>query len=103
MKIRVESDKIVKAVKKLHGIELVLEDVVDALEGIHLILKRPESMEEGDFSGLKEIKVTSQRDYETSAVEYRMSFLLEFLFEEPVPLETRVSALKAFQDFLNRL
>ncbi len=38
MKIKVESEKIVKAVKKLDGIEIVLEDADDAKEAISLIL-----------------------------------------------------------------
>ena len=40
MKIKVESEKIIKAVKKLDGIEIVLENLDDAKEAINLILLR---------------------------------------------------------------
>ncbi len=103
MKIRVDDERIVKAVKKLDGIELVVESEEDALEGIHLILKHPENMGTDRFTRLKEIKVTTNRSYETSAVEYRMRFLLEFVFEDDVSLEERVEAIKAFQGLLNRV
>jgi len=35
MKIKVESEKIVKAVKKLEGIEMVLENAEDAKEALN--------------------------------------------------------------------
>jgi len=37
MKVKVESEKIIKAVKKLDGIEIVLENTNDAKEAINLI------------------------------------------------------------------
>ena len=40
MKIKVESEKIIKAVKKLEDIEIVLENLSDAKEAIQLILSR---------------------------------------------------------------
>ena len=102
MKIRVDDEQIVKAVKKLDGIELVVEGEEDALEGIRLILRRPEHLGTDRFDHLKDIKVTPSRGYETSAVEYRLRFLLEFVFEDQVSLEDRVEAIKAFQGLLNR-
>lgn len=103
MKIRVDGEQIVKAVKKLDGIELVVEGEEDALEGIRLILRRPDHFGTDKFNRLKDIKVTPSRDYETSAVEYRLRFLLEFVFEDQVSLEDRVEAIKAFQGLLNRV
>ncbi|NIR14356.1 MAG: hypothetical protein GWN86_10580, partial [Desulfobacterales bacterium] len=40
MKIRVESEKIIKAVKKLDGIEIVLENADDGKEALNLILRK---------------------------------------------------------------
>ena len=40
MKIKVESEKIVNAVKKLDGIEIVLENPDDAKEAINLIIRK---------------------------------------------------------------
>jgi hypothetical protein len=103
MKIRLDEEQIIKAVKKLDGIELVIETADDALEGIRLILRKPENIGSEDFTRLKDITVTPSRGYETSSVEYRMRFLLEFVFEDDVSLEEKVRAIKAFQAFLDRL
>ena len=100
MKIRVESEKIIHAVKKLNGIEVVLETPEDAKEAINLILGKIGLLKKDAHDVLKDIRVTSSQRYETSAVTYRMIFLLEFLFEEEVPLNSRVDAIREFQEFL---
>ena len=102
MKIRVESEKIVKAVKKLDGIEIVLENAVDAEEALNLVLSKT-GLLEGDHSGKLRIKVTSLQQYETSAVDYKMMFLLEFLFDDDIPLDSRVSMIKTLQEFFKNV
>ena len=101
MKIKIESQKIIKAVKKLEGIEIVLENLEDAKEAIHLILTRTGLFETHADAKLKDVTVTSYQKYETTAVDYKMIFLLEFVFEADVPLETRVSVIKELQGFFN--
>lgn len=103
MKFKVESEKIIKAVKKLDGIEIVLENTNDAKEAINLILKKTDLFKRNDYSKLREVKVTSFQEYKTSAVNYRMVFLLEFLFEDDVSLDTRVSIIKEVQDFFGKI
>ena len=103
MKFKVEGEKIIKAVKKLDGIEIVLENTNDAKEAINLILKKTDLFKRDDYSKLREVKVTSFQEYETSAVNYRMIFLLEFLFEDDVSLDTRVSIIKEVQDFFGKI
>ncbi len=103
MKIRVNDEQILKAVKRLEGIELVVEGEEDALEGIRLILRKPENFGANRFDRLKDIKVSTSMGYETSAVEYRMRFILEFVFEDDVPLDEQVESIKAFQSLLERL
>ncbi|MFP3911982.1 MAG: hypothetical protein ACLFUT_07880 [Desulfobacteraceae bacterium] len=101
MKIKVAADKIVKGVQKLEGVEIVVENPQDAREGIDLILDKTGIKK--DLEGtLKDIKTTAFQSYETSAVDYKMMFLLEFVFEDPVPLDTRVSAIRALQSFLEK-
>jgi hypothetical protein len=103
MKIKVESEKIIKAVRKLDGVEIVLENVDDAKEAIDLILRKTELINTEDYAKLKEVKVTSFQEYKTSAVDYKMVFLLEFLFEEKVSLDTKVSVLKEVQRFFEKI
>ena len=103
MKIKAEGEKIIKAVKKLDGIELVLENPDDAKEAINLILRKSALSQMENFKKLKEVKVTSFQRYETSAVDYKMIFLLEFLFEDEVPLDARVSAIREFQALFDKV
>jgi len=103
MKIKVEGDKIVKIVKKMDGIEIVLENPGDAKEGIDLILRKSDLFSQNAYQGLKDIKVTAFQEYKTSAVDYKMIFLIEFMFEEDVPLETKVSAIREFQAIFDKV
>ena len=101
MKIKIKSQKIIKAVKKLDGIEIVLENLEDAKEAIHLILTRTGLFEAHADAKLKDVTVTSYQKYETTAVDYKMIFLLEFIFEADIPMDTKVAVIKELQDFFN--
>ena len=103
MKIKVESEKIVKAVKKFDGIEIVLENPVDATEAISLILNKTDVLGKGRSETLEDVKVTAFQQYETSAVEYKMIFLIEFLFKDDVPLDDRAAVIKELQGFFEKI
>ena len=103
MKIKIESEKIIKAVKKLDGIEIVLENLEDAREAINLILLRTGLFDKHKEANLKDVKVTSYQKYETTAVDYKMIFLLEFLFDDDISLDNKVAVLKEFQGFFNKI
>jgi hypothetical protein len=97
MKVKVEGEKIIKAVKKLNGIEVVLENAEDAKEAIHLVLRKADLLKHS--SKLKEVLVTSVQEYKTSAVDYKMGFLLEFVFQQDTDTEEKVGLIRAIQDF----
>ena len=103
MKIKVESEKIVKAVKKLEGIEMVLENAEDAKEALNLILKKRDLLKVEDLEKVEEVKVSSYQEYKTSAVDYTMVFLLEFSFGPDVSAESKVAVIKALQEFFNKV
>jgi copper chaperone CopZ len=103
MKIKVESEKIIKAVKKLEGIEIVLENLDDAKEAIQLILTHSGLFEKQNVDKFKDVKVTSFQKYETTAVDYKMIFLLEFIFETDVSLNEKIAIIKDLQDFFNKV
>ena len=103
MKIKVESEKIIKAVKKLDGIEIVLESPDDAKEAINLILRKTDLFEGDDYGKLRGVNVTSFQEYKTSAVDYKMIVLLEFLFEDNISLDTKVAVIKKLQDFFGKV
>ena len=77
MKFKVEGEKIIKAVKKLDGIEIVLEDSNDAKEAVNLILRKTDLFNRDEYQKLKEVNITSLQEYKTSAVDYKLVFLLE--------------------------
>ena len=103
MKIKVEGEKIIKAVKKLDGIEIVLENLEDAKEAINLILLRTGLFDKHQDAKLQDVKVTSYQKYETTAVDYKMIFLLEFRFEKDISMDNKVAVLKEFQGFFNKV
>ena len=103
MKIKVESERIIKAVKKLDGIEIVLENLEDAKEAINLILLRAGLFEKHKDVEPKEVRVSSYQNYETTAVDYKMIFLLEFIFENDISMGTRVAVIKELQEFFSKV
>jgi hypothetical protein len=103
MKIKIESDKIVKAVKKLDGVEIVLENESDAKEAIQLIISRTQLFERHQDAQPANLKVTAYQKYETTAVDYKMIYLLEFVFEQGSSLNTRVALIKDLQDFFAKV
>ncbi len=102
MKIKVESEQIIKAVKKLNGIEILLENPNDAKEAMDLIFTKSDLFEGEDHDKPKDVTVSSYQEYKTSAVDYKMIFLLEFQFEEEVSSEKKVSFIKTLQEFFAR-
>lgn len=103
MKIKVENEMIVKAVKKLYGVEMVVENVDDAKEALNLILKKKDLFEGDPVTKLQDLRVSSIKEYKTSAVDYRMVFLLEFVFEDHVPADVKVAVIKELQEFFQKV
>ena len=103
MKIKVESEKIIKAVQKLDGIAIVVENPDDAKEAINLILRKTGIFDNDHSEKLRDIKVSAYQKYEDSAVIYKMIFLLEFLFEEDESLDSRVTVIKRLQEFFDKV
>lgn len=103
MKIRVDRNRIIKAVKDLEGVEIVVENADDAREAIDLILNKIDLFKAGQYARPKDLLVTAFQEYTTSAVDYNIVFVLEFIFEDGIPLNSKVAAIKAFQDFFAEL
>ena len=80
MKTKIEAEKIVNAVKKIDGIEIVLENPDDAKEAINLILRKTDLFNRDEYEKVKDVIVTSFQKYETSAVNYKMIFLKDRIF-----------------------
>jgi len=98
MKIKVDRDKLVRAFRKIEGIELVVENEQDAKEALDVILKRSGIFDTAGASTLQDVLVTSLEEYSDSAVSYKKMFVLDFIFTDDVPIDTRISLIKQFQD-----
>ncbi len=85
------------------GIEIVLENLDDAKEAIQIILSRSGMFEKNQAQKFKDVKVSAVQKYETSAVDYKMIFLLEFIFAPEVSLDDKVAIIKKLQDFFNNV
>jgi hypothetical protein len=81
----------------------VLENAADAKEALQVILRKSELLMKSDIGTLKDVIVSSFQEYKTSAVDYKMVFVLEFLFEADVPAETKVGVIKDLQEFFSKV
>jgi hypothetical protein len=99
MKIKVERDKLVKALKEVEGIEVTLENAEDAKEALDLILKKSQLFKGAEGKQLKDIIVTASQEYKTSAVEYNIVFTLEFVFASGVFTDAKIALIKEVQAF----
>jgi hypothetical protein len=90
-------------VKKIDGIEIVLENPDDAKEAINLILRKTDLFNRDEYENVKDVKVTSFQKYETSAVNYKMIFLLEFVFDKNISLDIKASFIKELQEFFKKV
>ena len=70
---------------------------------VHLILLRAGLFEKHNDVEPKEVRVSSYQKYETTAVDYKMIFLLEFIFENDISLDTRVAVIKELQEFFSKV
>jgi hypothetical protein len=103
MRIRVRDEKIIKAIKKLEGIDIVLKTVEDAKKAIRLILRKTEMSKSKDYEGLKDIAITQVVEHPTSAVEYHTYYEIEFLLTDDRFTEMEIALIKELQGMFEKL
>jgi hypothetical protein len=65
-------------------------------------LRQTDLFKGDNYGKLRDVKVTSFHEYKTSAVDYKVIFLLEFLFEDDISLDTKVLVIKELQEFFGK-
>ncbi|MCX5909567.1 MAG: hypothetical protein NTY64_20950, partial [Deltaproteobacteria bacterium] len=65
MRIKVLDEKIVKAIKKLVGIDIVLKNADDAKRAMLLILRQMEISKTKEYEGLKDLVITQVVEHPT--------------------------------------
>jgi len=97
MKIKVSEDELTSAIKKLIGIEIILDTVDEARKALGLILDKTEASKRGDYSGIKDIKISQKVEHTTTAVEYRNVYIIEFEVEDDSYLPMEIALIHELQ------
>jgi hypothetical protein len=103
MRIKVRDIKVIKAIKKLEGIDIVLKNVEDAKKALRLILRRTEISKTPEYAGLKDIAVAQVLEQPTSAVENLISYEIEFILADERYTEMEIALIKELQGLFEKL
>jgi hypothetical protein len=103
MRIRVRDEKIIKAIKKFEGIDIILKTVEDAKRAMRLILRKTEISRTKDFDGLKDIVITQVVEHATSAVEYQTYYEVEFILTDDLFIEMEIALIKELQALFEKI
>jgi len=102
MRIKVRDEKIIKAIRKLEGIDIILKTIEDAKNAMRLILRKTEVSRTKDYEGLKDIQITQVVEHTTSAVEQDAFFEIEFILADPRFLEMEIALIKELQTMFEK-
>lgn len=97
MRIKVLDEKIVKAIKKLEGIDIVVKNAEDAKKAMRLILRKTEISKTKEYEGLKDLVITQVVEHPTSAVEYTIYYEIEFVLADDRFMEMEIALIKELQ------
>jgi hypothetical protein len=103
MRIKVQDEKIIKAIKKLEGIDIILKNVEDAQKAMRLILRRTELSKTKEYEGLKDIVITQVIEHPTSAVEYAVFYEIEIILANESYNSMEIALIKELQGMFARL
>ena len=103
MRIKVRDEKIIKAIKKFEGIDIVLKTVEDAQKAMRLILRKTVISRNKDYEGLKDIAITQVVEHTTSAVEYQTYYEVEFILTDDHFIEMEISLIKELQSMFEKI
>jgi len=103
MRIKVRDEKIIKAIKKLQGIDIILKTVEDAKKAMGLILRKTDISKSKEYEGLKEIVMTQVVEHPTSAVEHHIYYEIEFILTDERYTEMEITLIKELQALFEKL
>jgi len=103
MRIKVRDEKLIKAIKKLEGIDIILKTVEDAKKAMGLILRKTDISKSKEYEGLKEIVMTQVVEHPTSAVEHHIYYEIEFILNDDSYMEMEITLIKELQSLFEKL
>ena len=103
MRIKVRDEKLIRAIQKLVGIDIILKNVEDAKKAMGMILRRTEIAKSKDYEGLKEIRMIQVVEHPTSAVESHIYYEIEFVLNDERYTEMEIALIKELQGLFEKL
>jgi len=103
MRIKVRDEKLIRAIKKLVGIDIIFKNVEEAKKAMTLILHRTEIAKSKEYEGLKEIRMTQVVEHPTSAVESHIYYEIEFVLADDRYLDMEIALIKELQGLFEKL
>jgi hypothetical protein len=103
MRIKVRDEKLIRAIKKIVGIEIIFKNVEDAKKAMGLILRRTDISQSKEYEGLKEIRMTQIVEHPTSAVESHIYYEIEFVLSDDRYLDMEIALIKELQGLFEKL
>jgi hypothetical protein len=103
MRIKVRDEKLIRAIKKLVGIDIIFKNVEDAKKAMSMVLCRTEIAKTQGYEGLKEIRMTQVVEHPTSAVESHIYYEIEFVLTDDRYLDMEIALIKELQGLFEKL
>jgi hypothetical protein len=103
MRIKVRDEKLIRAIKKLVGIDIIFKNVEDAKKAMSMVLRRTEIAKTQGYEGLKEIRMTQVVEHPTSAVESHIYYEIEFVLTDDRYLDMEIALIKELQGLFEKL
>jgi hypothetical protein len=97
MRIKIQDEKITRAIKKFEGIDVIIKTAEDARKAMHLILHRTEVSHSKDYEGLKDIVITQVVEHDTTAIEYKTYYEIEFILTDDRFIDMEIALIKELQ------
>jgi hypothetical protein len=103
MRIKVRDEKIMRAIKKLEGVDIILKNVEDAKKAMRLILRRTDISKTKDYEGLKDIIMSPIIEHLTSAMESHVYYEIEFVLTDERYMDMEIELIKELQGLFEKL
>ncbi|MGQ9654654.1 MAG: hypothetical protein ACUVXD_11365 [Thermodesulfobacteriota bacterium] len=97
MKIKVSEEQLTKAIERLIGIDIIIDNEEEARRALGLILQKAETTKRPDYKGFKEIKLTQRVEHATTAMEHTTVYVIEFVLEEESQLPIEIALIQELQ------
>ncbi len=103
MRIKVQDEKIARAIKKLEGIDIIIRTAEDARTAMHLILRKTEMSRRKDYEGLKDMVITQVVAHDTTtAIEYKTYYEIEFILTDDRFIDMEIALIRELQTMFEK-